>query len=508
MSSELTRRSFSIAALAGAGSLAVGCSSVPIVSDSDIASLYSRSDATDLAALVRNGSVSALELLDEAIRRTELINPEINAVSAKHYELARDYVKANPELDGVFAGVPFLLKDLGTRLSGTVTSGGSNLLAGVEAPNDDVLVGRHKKAGLVIFGKTNTPEFGMALTTESYLLGPCRNPWNVEYSTGGSSGGSAAAVAAGIVPVAHATDGGGSIRVPASACGIFGFKPTRALTPRGAGPSMMSVSHVVSRTVRDSAAMLDVTAGYEPGLPFVSPEPVGGYLDAARARPKPLRVALVMDEPELKVHQDVEAGILRTAKALESAGHIVEVASPGVDFEQMNAAQNVLMLSEFSQGMRELSGILDRPLDSTTMEEASLMFVAEGKAISSTQYLEAYYHIQGLTRKMAQFFEQWDVMLSPVTVTPAPKLGVITERPGDDTLSYTTRFRKYSAYTPLQNLTGVPAASIPVGLSSEGLPVAAMLSCGLGKDAVLMSVSAQLEKELPFLSQRPPVNIF
>ncbi len=508
MKNELTRRSFSLAALAGAGGAITACSSVPAAPEGDLASLYGRSDAIDLAALVRNGSVSALELLDEAIRRVELVNPKINAVTAKHYELARDYLKSNPNLDGAFAGVPFLLKDLGTQLESTVTSGGSNLLTGIKAPADDVLVKRHKAAGLVIFGKTNTPEFGMALTTESYLLGPCRNPWNLEHSTGGSSGGSAAAVAAGIVPVAHATDGGGSIRVPASACGIFGFKPTRALTPRGAGPSMMSVSHVVSRTVRDSAAMLDVTAGYEPGLPFVSPEPVGGYLAAASSKPKSLRIALVMNEPDLKVHQDVVAGIMRTAKALESAGHIVEVASPGVDFEKLNAAQNVLMLSEFSQGMLGLSKMLGRPLDSTTMEEASLMFVTEGKDITASQYLEAYYYVQGLTKKMAQFFEQWDLMLSPVTVTPAPKLGVITERPGDDTLSYTTRFRTYSAYTPLQNLTGVPAASLPVGLSAEGLPVAAMLSTGLGKDALLMSACAQLEKSLPFLSQRPPVNSY
>ncbi len=508
MPNQLTRRSFSTAALLSAGGLTAGCSSLPVTATSDLAALYSRSDATDLAALVRNRSVSALELLDEAIRRAELVNPEINAVTAKHYEMAREYLKTNPELDGAFAGVPFLLKDLGTRLEGTVTSGGSNLLNGIQAPADDVLVKRYKDAGLVIFGKTNTPEFGMALTTESYLLGPCRNPWNLEHSTGGSSGGSAAAVAAGVVPVAHATDGGGSIRVPASACGVFGFKPTRALTPRGAGPSMMSVSHVVSRSVRDSAAMLDVTAGYEPGLPFVSPEPVGGYLNAALSKPRALRVALVMNEPDLQVHPDVASGIMRTAEALESAGHTVELASPGVDFEKMNAAQNTLMLSEFSQGMRELSKLLGRPLDSKTLEEASLMFVAEGKDITATQYLEAYYHVQGLTQKMAQFFEQWDLMLSPVTVTPAPKLGVITERPGDDTLSYTTRFRTYSAYTPLQNLTGVPAASLPVGLSSEGLPVAAMLSSGLGKDALLMSVSAQLERGLPFITQRPPVNSY
>lgn len=356
----------------------------------------------------------------------------------------------------------------------------------------------------MIFGKTNAPEFGMALTTESYLHGPCRNPWNTEHSTGGSSGGAAAAVAAGIVPMAHATDGGGSIRVPASACGVFGFKPTRALTPRTLGPSMMSVSHVISRSVRDSAAMLEYTAGYSPGLPFVSPEPVGGYLDAIARSPAKLRVAIVLDEPKLDVHKDILAAIGKTAAVLEDAGHTVDAISPGVDFQKLNHAQNTMLVPEFSQGMLSLSKAIGRPLDDTMLEQASLMFVEKDKESSTADYLEAWYHIQSVTRKMANFHQNWDLILSPVTVTPAPKLGEITEREGDTVESYTERFRTYSAYTPLQNLTGVPSASIPAGLSAKGLPIAVMLSAAIGQDALLMSVCRQLELALPFEKSRPP----
>jgi amidase len=506
MKTDINRREFTLASLAAAISPNVnaGKDNAATTKQSDIQTLYQNSDATDLANHIQKGEVTALELLEEAIQRTEEINPKINAITLKHYELARDLlIKGTPK--GAFGGVPFLLKDLSTQLDGTQTTGGSRLLRGIEAKSDNILVSRYKKAGLVIFGKTNTPEFGMALTTESYLHGPCRNPWNLEYSIAGSSGGSAAAVAAGIVPMAHATDGGGSIRVPASACGVFGFKPTRALTPRSSGPSMMSVSHVVSRSVRDSAAMLELTAGYSPGLPFVSPVPVGGYLEAISRPPKTLRIALVLDEPNLVIHEDVKAAIMKTAKTLQDLGHVVDTASPGVDFARLNAAQNTMMVAEFSRGMLRLAESINRPLDASTLEDASLMFVDAGRKTSAAEYLDAYQHIQSVTYQMAQFHQNWDLILSPVTVTPPPLLGVIIERPNDTVESYTERFRTYSAYTPLQNLTGVPAASIPVGLSKGGLPVAAMISAAIGHDALVMSVSRQLETALPFESKRPVI---
>ncbi|MEM7706733.1 MAG: amidase [Pseudomonadota bacterium] len=502
MSKTISRRDFTLGTLAAVGGLAAARAAEP---QSDLTQLYSEADALTLAEHVRAGDVSPAELLEEAIARTERVNPKINAVTTQHFELARAYVREQPLPSGPFRGVPFLLKDLGARLAGTVTTGGSRLLKGIEAPQDDVLTQRYKQAGLVIFGKTNTPEFGMALTTEPYLFGPCRNPWNLKHSTAGSSGGAAAAVAAGIVPMANATDGGGSIRVPAAACGLFGLKPTRALTPRAVGPSMMSVSHVISRSVRDSAAALDVTAGYAPGLPFVSPEPVGGYRLAVSQAPEPLRVALVTDEPELRLDPGVAAAIDKVAKKLEELGHRVEEAAPGVDFDRLNQAQNTMILAEFSQGMQSLASAIGRPLDASTLERLSLEFVEVGAATSATEYVAAWEHVQSVTRSLAGFFERYDLMLSPVTVTPPPKLGVINEQPEDNYQEFVDRFRTYSAYTPLQNLTGMPAASLPVGLSKDGLPVAAMISAGLGHDARILAVSAQLEQALPFERRRPPV---
>ena len=286
----LKRRDFNRLSLMAMGAALTGTAKA---ATTDIASLYEDADAMGLAEQVRLGRVSAKELLDEAIRRTELVNPRINAVTMQHYELARKAIdKGLPA--GPFSGVPFLLKDLGVTLAGTVTTNGSRLHRDQLAKSTSLLVQRYQQAGLVIFGKTNTPEYGMALTTENLFLGDCLNPWNPAHSTGGSSGGAAAAVAAGIIPVAHATDGGGSIRVPANHCGVFGFKPTRGMTP-GASGSAMSIGHVVSRSVRDSAAMLDASAGYEPGAPFGLLPRRGSFLEAVTQSPGPLKGR---DEPD------------------------------------------------------------------------------------------------------------------------------------------------------------------------------------------------------------------
>ena len=474
----------------------------------DISLLYSRSDATALASMVREGEVTAMELLEEAIRRTELVNPDINAVTLKHFEMARDYLKQRGTPDGPFAGVPFLLKDLAVQLAGTATTGGSRLLKGLVADRDSVLVQRYKEAGLVIFGKTNTPEFGMALTTESDLYGPCRNPWNPDHSTAGSSGGSAAAVAAGIVPMAHATDGGGSIRVPASACGVFGFKPTRALTGGGDSPAGFSVAHVITRSVRDSAVMLDATAGYAAGAYYGAPGSVkpGGYLAATGKPPDRLRVALNLNEPAVSLDPEVEQAVRRCGETLEALGHKVEEAVPGIDYAQLNDAQEVLMMAGFAHGMHSIEQSTGRSA-ATHLEPLSLHFMETGNAYTSRQYLDAWQTSAAAAQQIARFHESWDIMLQPVTVTPPPRLNVINAREGDDYRSFVDRFRKYSAYTHLQNMTGQPSASIPMGLSKKGLPLAAMVSSGAGTDALLMSLCAQLESALEFSLMRPPSGI-
>ena len=490
------------------GTLAAGASpGLAAAGSTDISSLYGRSDATGLASLVREGEVTAMELLEEAIRRAELVNPAINAVTLRHYDLARDYLEQGGTPDSPFAGVPFLLKDLGVQLAGTATTGGSRLLADVVADNDSPLVQRHKQAGLVIFGKTNTPEFGMALTTESELYGPCRNPWNLSHSTAGSSGGSAAAVAAGIVPMAHATDGGGSIRVPAAACGVFGFKPTRALTGGGDSPAGFSIAHVITRSVRDSAAMLDATAGYSAGAYYGAPGAAkpGGYLAATRKHPEQLRVALNLKEPAATLDPDLEQGVRRCGVILEDLGHRVEEAVPGIDYTKLNAAQEVLMMAGFAHGMRSIEQMTGRSPD-TYLEPLSLHFMETGSAYTSQQYLDAWQASAAAAQQVAGFHKTWDIMLQPVTATPPPELNVINARAGDDYRSFVDRFRKYSAYTHLQNMTGQPAASIPMGLSKSGLPLAVMVSGGVGTDALLLALCAQLESALDFSLTRPPTN--
>ena len=502
MKSKFTRRQF-IATVGATASVASIMNTGGAYASTGISEIYGRSDATALAHLVRTGQVTPLELLDEAIRRTEAINPRLNAVTQRLFGMARDYLKREPHLDGPFAGVPFLLKDIGLKLAGTPTTAGSRSLANIKATADSEMVRRFKKAGLVIFGKTNTPEFGMGLTTEPVFSGPTHNPWNREYSTGGSSGGSAAAVSAGIVPMAHGSDAGGSIRVPASACGVFGFKPSRALNPVITGPSGMSVHHVLSRSVRDSATSLDATGGYMPGMQLAAPSPLGVYFKATQWPPKRLRIALNLTNPSYDLDPDVKAAILHCAKTLESLGHHVEEATPDLDYEKLDAAQVTLIMSEFANGMRKLERMLGKPLVPPLIEPLSVKLIDLGKTYNVQQYLDAAAAIQTVAQKMAAFHQKWDIMLQPVTVTPAPKLGTINAWPGDDVVTFANRFRKYAPYAHLQNLIGAPAASLPIALSRNGLPVATMISALMGKDDLVMALSAQLEDALPFLKARP-----
>lgn len=508
-----TRRDFAVGLGAGAAASMIGqASGASEVSKTegsqrtDIAALYASADAMDLAALIRRRQISAAEVLEEAIRKVEQLNPQLNAVVQKHYDLARTQVSRSAG-SGPLAGVPFLLKDLGVRLDGTVTSGGSRSLQGMKSKVDSELVNRYKAAGLVVFGKTNTPEFGMALTTEPELYGACRNPWNLAYSTGGSSGGSAAAVAAGMVPVAHASDGGGSIRVPAAACGVFGFKPTRLQTPRGPGgalsPSAMSVHHVVSRSVRDSALLLDLTGGYEPGAPVASPALAGGHLEAASRTPQPLRVALSLSEPEVSLDASCRAAVVEAGTLLEAAGHVVEDTRVGIDFDLLNDAQIILMQGEFAHGMQSLAQAKGVSLEQLGLETLSLEFVKEGLSYSAGKYLSAVQETYRQAEKMALFQRRYDLLLKPVTATPAPRLGTINAQPNDTPAGFVRRFRRYAAYTHFYNMTGQPAASIPMGSNDEGLPLAAMLVGRTGEDRLLFSVCAQLELARPWFKHRP-----
>ena len=497
----LARRDFNRFALLGAGAaLAGGLHAAP----GDIASLYDSADAMALAQLVRAGQVGAKELLDEAVRRAELVNPRINAISLKHYELAADSI-ARGLPRGPFTGVPFLLKDSGVRLEGTVTTYGSRLHAQDVAKSTSLLVQRYQRAGLVIFGKTITPEYGLALTTENLFQGDCLNPWNTGYSTGGSSGGAAAAVAVGIIPAAHGTDGGGSIRVPANHCGVFGFKPTRGMTPGASGPAM-SIGHVLSRSVRDSAALLDISAGYEPGAPFGLLPEQGGFLVASQRDPGSLKVALNLTSPEVEIHPDCRRAVMDTAKLLERLGHRVEEAAPPLDYERLNEVQNILMAVKVDVALRNIEQKRGRAVAPPEIEPMTATVRHAVEAWSPYDHGSALVGMHAIGRTMGKFLGNYDVILQPVTATPAPPIGAINFREGDDLASYTARFKKVSAFTHLYNLSGQPSMSLPLGMSGIGLPIGIMLSGRVGEDARLFSLAGQIERAAPWAARRPPIH--
>lgn len=464
-------------------------------------------DATAMADLVRRGEVSPLELLDLAIGRTEEVNPQVNAVVLKHYELARQAV-ATGLPDGPLKGVPFLLKDLGVALKGTVTTEGSRLFKGQAFSYDSTLVERYKKAGLAIFGKTNSPEFGSSPSTESQLFGDTRNPWNLQHSAGGSSGGAAAAVAAGIIPVAHASDGGGSIRIPSSACGLFGLKPTRGRVPMGPGVyetrAGCSAMHVVSRSVRDSALLLDVSQGEAPGDPYAAPARVRPYTEELTREPGKLRVAL-MTTPIIPVPVDPQciAAAEKAARLCESLGHRVEIASPELDVEPLYNAfgmvGNVLVANKVSK--REQ--VLGRAASTEELEKINWVNRRAGDKVSAIEYSRARNALHQASRRLAEFMQNYDVVLSPTMALLPPKLGVLTLN--QEFESFMMAAAAASAFTGLYNMTGQPAMSVPLHWSNTGLPVGVQFTGRFGDEATLFRLAAQLEQAAPWFDKTPPV---
>jgi Asp-tRNA(Asn)/Glu-tRNA(Gln) amidotransferase A subunit family amidase len=469
----------------------------------DLNAAWDNADATTLAQWIARGDVTPVEALAETVARLEKVNPVLNVLAQNHIAMAQTFLESSTPA-GTFGGVPFLLKDLGVSLAGTVTSAGSALQANEVASTDSEIVRRFKAAGLVVFGKTNTPEFGLALTTEGAHLGDCLNPWDIRHSTGGSSGGSAAAVAAGVLPMAHATDGGGSIRVPANHCGVFGLKPTRGLTPgtQGAG---MSVGHVVCRSVRDSALMLELLAGYQSGAPYGAGLGKDSFLLQSQQDPRPLRVALNLTEPDVEIDTEVVRCIRETAALLETLGHTVEEAAPGIDYDLLNQVQNTLIASDMTAWLDYVQQARGRAISSEELEPMTHMIWREGAKFSGAEVAGSLQLMHRFGFQMAAFHRRYDVILQPVTATPAPLLGAITYRDGDDLLTYTRRFKAVSAFTHLYNMTGQPSMSVPLGESSRGLPIGSMFSAAVGQDGLLLSLAGQLERAKPWRSRRPAV---
>jgi Asp-tRNA(Asn)/Glu-tRNA(Gln) amidotransferase A subunit family amidase len=466
---------------------------------------YRTHDATALAGLIAKGEVSAGEVLEIAIERAEKVNPAINAIVHKQYQQARKAVAAGLP-SGPLAGVPYLIKDLGFYEKGEPATYGSSVYKDFIADHDSVYVARCKKAGLVFMGRSSSPEFGLSPNTEPRLYGPCRNPWNLEHSAGGSSGGAAAAVAAGILPVAHATDGGGSIRIPASQCGVFGLKPSRgrmtSAPDAGEGWGGMSVGHVVSRSVRDSALMLDCTAGYEPGDPYTAPPPAGSFTEAIKRPPVRLRIAMMLkDHRGAALHPENRKAVENAAKLCQSLGHAVEEADPGIDLVALRNHTTAIAASNTARQLGLRWKALGREPDPRDIEAVTWAVYNRGLKVTAVQYVEAIAAIHAAGRKMGAFLTKYDVVLSTVLAGPPPKLGYFDMN--GDVATFTERVTTYLSVTPVHNATGTPAMSVPLHWTADGLPVGVHFAGRYGEEATLLQLAAQLEQAQPWFDRMP-----
>ena len=503
---ESTRRDF-VAGCAAAAAAAMA--SGVVVAGASKEDELDGFDALGLAELVRRRRVTPLELLENALTKIAAINPQINAVPVLHEAEARQQIAAGFDRDAPFAGVPFLLKDLWVGLAGTVTTNGSRFFADFRYGEDTEIVRRFKRAGLVIVGKTATPELGLSPTTESALHGATRNPWNLQRIAGGSSGGAAAAVAARIVPMAHATDGGGSIRTPASCCALFGMKPTRARTPMGPGKfegwSGLSVGHAVTISVRDSAALLDAIAGPELGTPYVAPAH-GSFLAAVRSRPKRLRIALMRRPiPGTEVDAVCLAALDHAAKLCESLGHEVVERAPAIDAAVMGSAFGTAVAVAIRQTLEDRGRTLGRMCKPEDVEPVTWMVAQSAKAIDGVALARAREDFAKIGHAMAQFQQTYDVVLSPTQAQPPVELGKLTLSP-QSFENFARDVTRFSPFTSLANVTGQPAMSVPLYWTAQGLPVGVMFAGRYGEEELLFRLAAQLEEAAPWKDRRPPIS--
>jgi len=467
---------------------------------------YEQYDALGLADLVRRKEVTPSELLEAAIERVEARNPAVNAVVMKLYDYGKKAM-ADGLPDGPFRGVPFLMKDLTSPVAGVRMTRGSKFFADTPpAAADSEHVKRLKSAGLVIFGRTNTCELGLSLTCEPQLHGPTRNPWNVAHISGGSSGGAAAAVAARMLPIAHASDGFGSIRAPAACCGLVGLKPTRSRNTfapfAGEGLGGVSTEHAVSLTVRDSAALLDATRGPGPGDPYVAPPAAGPYLKEAGANPGELRIAWTARSPNgARVDPECLRLLADTAERCADLGHYVEERDPEIDgaaivstFLTLASANTVVNLASHPTA--------GRPAREGEVERITWLTAKMGEKIGAPDYVRATQTAHRLGRQMAAFHSEWDVLLTPGLASPAVKLGWL-DMMMDDVNEYWRRVFAFSPFTVWFNLTGQPGMMLPLGQSSSGLPLAVQLVARYGEEATLFRLGAQLESARPWFGRKP-----
>lgn len=467
---------------------------------------YGNYDAVGLASLVRSKQVSARELLDEAVARTEKIDPQINAVVVKHYDYARKQIDRGLP-DGPFTGVPFLLKDL-DLLEGTCTTFGASIYRDNVADHTGTLAQRFLASGVTIFGKSSSPEFGLMPTTESRLFGPTRNPWNLGHSSGGSSGGAAAAVAARILPVAHASDGGGSIRIPASASGVFGLKPSRARNPlgpdRGEGWGGFSCGHVVSISVRDSAAMLDAVHGPEPSSPYVAPPPERPFAQEVGRDPGQLRIAFTDKSPYGDtIDTEIAAAVRDVAALLEGLGHHVEERAPALPADPAVVMASIVGANT-ALSVRLAEQRLGRAMTDRDFEILTLAHSHNAQKQTAVDYVSAQLSAFQISHSLATFFAGCDVFLAPTLCAPPLKIGELNTM-SDDLSHIAPILRRYMPGTSMFNMSGQPAMSMPLAWNAAGLPLGMMFAARLGDEATLLRLAAQLEQVRPWKDKRPPV---
>jgi amidase/6-aminohexanoate-cyclic-dimer hydrolase len=472
-----------------------------------VADLLVERDGLGLAELVRRREVTASELLEACIERIEALNPVLNAVVSRLYDRARSAIAAGlPE--GPFTGVPYLLKDLGAHYAGAVTSHGSAFFKDFVVDHDSELTTRLRRAGLVILGKTNTPEMGLNPSTEPRLFGATRNPWSLGHTAGGSSGGSAAAVASGMMPMAHATDGGGSIRIPASCCGLFGLKPTRARNPMGPdageGWGGASVAHAVTRSVRDSAALLDVTSGPDVGDPYWAPPPARPFLQEVGRDPGRLRIAIATrpwnGQP---VDPECAEAAMAAARLCQGLGHHVDEATPDIDSRALGEATVIVLSANIRAGLEARAAALGRELSAADVERITWTRAVFGAQARAADYARSMGVIHRTGRAVARFFTRHDILLTPTMCRPPVPLGVM-DMMTDDLEPYNRAVLGAIAFTSLFNSSGNPAMSVPLGWSREGLPIGVQFAAPFGDEATLFRLGAQLEVAQPWAHLRPP----
>ena len=487
---------------------------------------YGNYDGLGLAELVRKKKVSPGELVEEAINRIETHNPKLNAVVYKLYDRAREKAKGKLP-DGPFKGVPFMIKDLHATLEGVPTSHGSKFWMDVPAKVTTELVRRWEDSGVILVAKTNTPEFGLTPYTESHTLKPAHNPWDLSRTPGGSSGGSGAAVASRMVPIASGGDGGGSIRIPSSACGLFGLKPTRGRTPTGPiiGESWngFDIEHVLTRSVRDSAAMLDATKGSDVGAPYIIPD-AGPFLQEVNKKPGKLRIAF-STKPMLgkNVHADCVKGVEETVSLLKELGHEVTEDTPEINGEEFSYRFLTVLAGQIRADIEETAEMAGKKVSVNDFDIESFAMGMFGTVLKASDYARAMRYLQSTSREIGRFFENYDVLLTPVLSQPPVKTGMLKPSTSEQTqLKFIAQTGatwvlemmdlikpiaaqnyEYIPWTPVFNVSGQPAMSVPLYWNNEGLPIGMHFVGKWGDETTLFRLAGQLEKAKPWFDKAP-----